>query len=153
MSRARVLAILALAVSAGVAQAQDAPPIRIGDLTLSGSVRSRVYFWDWFQPTAGNNQYQYSGDLFRIGLSQSRDSVDWNAEFALPFLLGMPRNATGTGSQQGALGLGSNYVSANSGDRNTAIFFPKQLYVRYHWGGSRRQSLQVGRFEFLDGSE
>ena len=65
-------------------------PIKIGGVTFSGSIRSRVYFWDWFQPTAGNNNYQYSGNLFRIGLSQNRDSWDWNAEFAVPFLLGLP---------------------------------------------------------------
>jgi hypothetical protein len=154
MSRARVLAILALAVSAGVAQAQDAPPIRIGDLTLSGSVRSRVYFWDWFQPAAGENQYQYSGSLFRIGLSQSRDAWDWNAEFAVPVLLGLPANATGTGPQQGALGLGANYLSANTGSRNAAMVFPKQLYFRLHGlGGNKAHTLQVGRFEFNDGTE
>ena len=80
-------------------------PIKIGSLTVMGSLRSRVYFWDWFQPTAGNNNYQYSGNTFRIGLSQNRDTWDWNAEFAVPFLLGLPANATGTGANQGALGL------------------------------------------------
>src|SRR5579883_129646 len=154
MSRACLVAILALAVSAGVAQTQDAAPIRIGDLTLSGSVRSRVYFWDWFQPAAGENQYQYSGSLFRIGLSQSRDAWDWNAEFAVPVLLGLPANATGTGPQQGALGLGANYLSANTGSRNAAMVFPKQLYFRLHGlGGNKAHTLQVGRFEFNDGTE
>ncbi len=137
------------------AQSPDQPPaIKIGNVTLSGSLRSRIYFWDWFQPASGNNDYQYSGNLFRIGLSQKLDSWDWNAEFAVPFLLGLPANATGTGPQQGALGLGSNYVTANSGSRNAAMIFPKQLYVRFDGlGGNRAQSLQLGRFEFSDGSE
>jgi len=137
------------------AQTPDQPaPIKIGGVTVSGSLRSRVYFWDWFQPAAGNNDYQYSGNLFRIGLSQTRDSWDWNAEFAVPFLLGLPANTNGTGPQQGALGLGSNYVSANSGSQNTAMIFPKQLYVRFRGlGGNRAHTLQIGRFEFLDGSE
>src|SRR6266567_1753682 len=82
------------------ASSGTASPIKIGNVTFSGSIRSRVYFWDWFEPAAGNNSYQYSGNLFRIGLSQSRDSWDWNAEFAVPFLLGLPANATGTGPQQ-----------------------------------------------------
>ncbi|HKE21915.1 MAG TPA: alginate export family protein [Bryobacteraceae bacterium] len=130
------------------------PLLKIGGLTFSGSLRTRVYFWDWFQPTAGNNDYQYFGSLLRLGLSEKRDSWDWNAEFAVPFLLGLPSNATGTGNQQGALGLGSNYVSGNSGAQNTAMFFPKQLYVRLDGlGGNRRHTLQIGRFEFLDGSE
>jgi hypothetical protein len=129
-------------------------PIKIGGVTLTGSLRSRMYLWDWFQPAAGNNSYQYSGNLLRIGLSQGRDSWDWNAEFAVPFLLGLPNNATGTGPQQGALGFGSNYFTANSGSRNTAMIFPKQLYVRLlGLGGNKAHTLQIGRFEFLDGSE
>ena len=130
--------------------AQDAAPIKIGGVTFSGSVRTRLYDWDWFQPATGDNSYAYSGSIFRLGLSQSRDSWDWNAEFAVPVLLGLPAGPTGTGPQQGALGLGANYLSANSGSRNAAMIFPKQLYVRLHGKG---QSLQIGRFEFNDGSE
>jgi hypothetical protein len=150
------LYVLALALIPA-AQGQTPPdnaPVKIGGITLSGSLRSRVYFWDWFQPVAGNNNYQYSGNIFRIGLSQNRGSWDWNAEFAVPFLLGMPANATGTGPNQGALGLGSNYVSANGGSQNTAMIFPKQLYVRFDGlGADKGHTLQIGRFEFLDGSE
>ncbi len=130
--------------------AQDAAPIKIGGVTFTGSVRSRLYDWDWFQPAGGDNSYAYSGSIFRVGLSQSRDSWDWNAEFAIPVLLGLPASPTGTGAQQGALGLGANYLSANSGNQNAAMIFPKQLYVRLH---GKSQSLQVGRFEFNDGSE
>jgi hypothetical protein len=137
------------------AQTPDQPAqANFGRVTVSGSLRSRVYFWDWFEPTSGNNTYQYSGNIFRIGLSQKHDWWDWNAEFAVPFLLGMPANATGTGPQQGALGLGANYVSANGGSQNTAMIFPKQLYWRFDgFGGSHSHTLQLGRFEFLDGSE
>src|ERR1041385_676557 len=136
------------------ATAQPSPAIKSGGMTLTGSLRSRVYDWDWFQPDAGNNSYQYSGNLCRIGLSKSSDSWGWNAEFAVPFLLGLPINATGTGPQQGALGLGSNYLSANAGSRNTAMIFPKQLYVRFDGlVGNKAHTLQIGRFEFLDGSE
>jgi Alginate export len=151
-----VFTLLFAAIPALRAQppADRATPIKIGGVTFSGSVRSRVYFWDWFQPTAGNNNYEYSGSLFRLGLSQSRDSWDWNAEFAIPVLLGLPVGATGTGPQQGALGFGSNYFSANTGSQNTAMIFPKQLYVRLHGlGGNKGHTLQIGRFEFLDGSE
>jgi hypothetical protein len=136
-------------------QAADSdPPIKLGDVIVTGSLRSRVYFWDWFEPTAGNNNYQYSGNIFRISFSQNLDTWDWNAEFAVPFLLGLPSKATGTGPQQGALGLGSNYFSANSGNQNTAMIFPKQLYVKLDGlGGDKGHTLLIGRFEFLDGSE
>ena len=154
MKITRCVFALASCLALHAQTADQPPPLKLGDVTVSGSLRSRVYFWDWFEPTAGNNNYQYSGNLFRIGFSQTRDSWDWNAEFAVPFLLAMPANATGTGPQQGALGLGSNYVAANSGSQNTAMIFPKQLYVRLHGiGGNRAHSLQIGRFEFLDGSE
>ena len=147
--------VFALVLAAPALVAQDgSKPIKIGGITVSGSLRSRLYMWDWFQPAAGNNSYQYSGNLFRIGFSQSREGWDWNAEFAVPFLLGLPANATGTGPNQGALGLGSNYLSANSGRQNTAMIFPRQLYLRLNGlGGNKAHTLQIGRFEFLDGSE
>ena len=129
-------------------------PVKLGDVTVSASLRARLYGWDWFQPAAGQNSYAYSGNLLRIGLSENRESWDWNAEFAVPFILGLPAGATGTGPQQGALGLGANYFSANSGNQNTAMLFPKQLFVRFDsMAGIKAQSLQIGRFEFNDGSE
>lgn len=128
--------------------------VQMGDITFSGSLRSRVYFWDWFQPASGQNRYQYSGNLLRLGLSARHATWDWNAEFAVPFLLGLPATPTGTGPQQGALGLGANYLAANSGSQNTAMIFPKQLFVRFDGlGGNKKHTLQLGRFEFLDGSE
>jgi hypothetical protein len=149
----RIAFTLVLAASTCLAQTAT-DPIKIGDVTFSGSLRSRLYDWDWFQPTSGNNSYVYSGNLLRLGLSEHRDVWDWTAEFAVPFLLGLPLNATGTGNQQGALGLGSNYLAANSGSRNTAMIFPKQLYFRLDGlAGDKGHTLQMGRFEFLDGSE
>ena len=146
-----------LLAATGYAQSVALPaaaPIKIDGVTVTGSLRSRLYGWDWFQPTSGENNYVYSGNLLRLGFSKSLDSWDWNAEFAVPFLLGLPTTATGTGPQQGALGLGANYFAANSGSQNTAMIFPKQLYFRFdRMGGDKRQTLQLGRFEFNDGSE
>jgi hypothetical protein len=52
------------------------------------------------------------------------------------------------------LGFGAAYFASNHNSRNTAIVFPKQVYLRFkHLGGSKRQSLQVGHFQFLDGGE
>lgn len=152
------LFLLAFAAAGGFVQTAmgqtGSDPIKIGDVTFSGSLRSRVYAWDWFQPTTGNNEYGYSGNVLRLDFSQNRDSWDWNAEFAVPFLLGLPSNATGTGAQQGALGLGSNYAAANPGAQNMAMIFPKQLYIRFDGlAGDKGHTLQLGRFTFLDGSE
>ncbi len=127
--------------------------IKLGDITITGSLRARLYVWDWFQPASGQNQYEYSGNLLRVNLAESLRSWDWDAEFAAPFLLGLPTKATDA-APQGALGLGSNYYAANNNSQYAAMIFPRQLYVRLkHLGGLEGQTLQVGRFTFLDGSE
>lgn len=146
--------LFALVAPCAFAQSDAPAPLKLGDVTVNGSLRSRVYFWDWFQPASGNNNYAYSGNILRVAFSQKNHAWDWDAEFAVPFLLGLPTNATGTGPQQGALGLGSNYAAANPGTQNTAMLFPKQLFVRFDGlGGDKRHVLQIGRFEFQDGSE
>lgn len=134
--------------------ASNAPTIfKLGDITVSGSLRLRFYAWDWFQPATGQNQYEYSGNLLRLKFSEQRSNWDWAAEFAAPFLFGLPTTATDA-APQGALGLGSNYFTANHAERNTALVFPKQLYIGFdRLGGREGQTLQVGRFLFLDGSE
>ena len=127
--------------------------IKLGNVRFSGSLRLRLYDWDWFVPKSGNNEYLYSGNILRFGFSQQREWWDWKAEFAVPFLVALPNGAS-VSAPQGALGLGGNYSSANNGKHNTAMIFPKQLYVRFdRIGGSSANHLQIGRFEFLDGSE
>jgi alginate export protein len=128
-------------------------PIKLGDVIVTGTLRSRAYAWDWFQPTAGNNEYQYSGNLLRVNFAEARHNWQWDAELAVPFLLGLPTGATGTGPQQGALGFGSNYASANKGKQNTAMVFPRQLYIQLDALGTEGGHLKIGRFTFLDGSE
>ncbi len=130
-----------------------APPIKFGDVTFTATLRSRLYVWNWFQAPPGENQYEYSGNLLRLNFEEKGAAFDWDAEFAVPFLLGLPKNATDA-APQGALGLGSNYYTANGGHQNTAMIFPKQLYARFHGtAGGGAQALQAGRFIFLDGSE
>jgi len=133
------------------AQSNSGADSSTGGITLSGSLRSRVYFWNWFQGGSGENQYEYSGNILRVRIAQKLSGWDWNLELAAPFLLGMPGNATDP-APQGALGLGSNYYTANHNDRNSAMIFPKQLFARFHPFG-KSQTLEIGRFTFLDGSE
>jgi hypothetical protein len=124
--------------------------IKIGNVIIQGSLRSRLYYWDWFQGTPGtNNSYPYSGNLFRISFSQSLESIDWQLEFAVPFLLGLPDHAVAPGTQ-GQLGLGAAYYVANNKSQYSAMIFPKQGFLRFK---NNRQSLRLGRFEFMDGSE
>jgi hypothetical protein len=158
-SASRSLAVLVVTCAAAQqnssapASPAAADPIKLGDIAFTGSLRSRLYVWDWFQPASGANRYEYSGNLLRLNFSEKLNAWDWDVEFAVPFLLGLPPNATAA-APQGALGLGSNYYSANGNQRNTAMIFPKQLYARLdNLSGREGQTLQIGRFAFLDGSE
>jgi hypothetical protein len=153
LARAQTPNSAAANAPAALPLASGSSPIQLGPVTFSGSIRARLYDWDWFQPSTGENQYQYSGNLLRLNFAEKLRGWDWDAEFAVPFMLGLPSGATDS-APQGALGLGANYFAANNGNRNTAMIFPKQLYVRFDGlGGEEGQTLQIGRFLFLDGSE
>lgn len=99
-------------------------PIKIGGITVQGSLRARFYDWDWFHADTGNNSYPFSGNLFRISFSQSIESLDWQLEFAAPFLLGLPDNAVAPGAP-GQLGFGASYYVANNKSRYAAMAFAK----------------------------
>ena len=143
-----------LLLSVGFASAQTAPTtMTIGDVAVTGSVRTRVYAWDWFEPTTGNNEYGYSGTLVRVNFLEKRKTWDWDLELAAPILLGLPNDATAP-APQGALGLGSNYYTANGNSQYSGMVFAKQAYVRFKGlGASEANNLQIGRFEFNDGTE
>ena len=150
--------LLASFASAQVVDTPPAPPnpstpIKIGNLAISGTLRDRLYVWNWFQAATGESQYAYSGNYLRLNLAESFSAWDWDAEFSVPFLLGLPSTAVDA-APQGALGFGANYYSANTNRRNPAMIFPRQLYMRFHGlGGSDVNKLQIGRFIFQDGSE
>lgn len=148
------LALLLSVINANGQTSSVSPaPIKLGDVTVTGTLRARAYAWDWFTPTSGNDEYQYSGNVLRVNFAATQRSWQWNAELAVPLLLGLPENATGTGPQQGALGLGASYLSANKGNRTTAMLFPRQLYIQFNSLGTEKGHLKVGRFAFLDGAE
>lgn len=148
--RKMFLPLLAAVVS--FAQSADTP-MKLGDIVVTGTFRTRLYAWDWFESSTGNNQYAYSGNLLRVNFAETHAGWDWDVELAAPFLLGLPNTATAP-APQGALGLGSNYYSANGNSQYSGMVFPKQLYVRFKGlGGSEASTLQVGRFEFNDGSK
>ncbi len=146
----RTAACAVLLLPAVLAQTTPHEPIRIGSVTLSGTFRTRVESWNWFEGNAQNN-YTYLGSLLRFSLSQSAPRVDWRIEFAAPALLGLPDNAVVPGAQ-GQLGLGGSYFMANNRNTNAAMLFVKQGYVRFK-GLPDGQSLTLGRMEFLDGGE
>jgi hypothetical protein len=134
---------------------QSSPPdeVQIGSVTMQGSVRTRMYGWDWFQDPGYENSYAYPGTFLRLGVSQQRNDFDWNVEIAAPVLLDLPNHAVAP-APQGQLGLGGAYFASNHNSRNTANVFPKQAFMLFkNLGGRERTGLQVGRFEFFDGGE
>ncbi len=147
-------AMLGLLACGAIGAQQLAPGEHdIGGVIFQANLRSRVELWDWFQGDSGDNRYAFSGNLLRFGFSKSTEAWDWQAEFAVPFLLGLPSNAVAAGTQ-GQLGLGATYFVANQQNQNTVMIFPKQLFWRWkNLGGVSGQSLRIGRFEFADGSE
>ena len=152
MRTAASLLAWGFACCSGLASAQTPPPITVGPVTVSGSVRTRVEAWNWFDGAA-DDQYVYSGTIGRVALRQARPRVDWQVEFAIPILLGLPAAAIAPGPQ-GQFGLGAAYFAANDNVRNAAHLFVKQGFVRFKdLGGRPGQSLAVGRLEFVDGAE
>ena len=143
------------AAAAPVSQAQQTlQPIKLGSAVFSGSVRSRVENWGWFQPasTAYDTGYTFSGSTIRFGLSRTTKTFDWNLELEAPVLLHLPDNAVAPGAA-GQLGQGATYYVANSRSSNAAMIFPKQVFVRWKPLSLPGASLRLGRFEFQDGSE
>ncbi len=145
--------VVLYAVIAPPAHAQTpATPADAGDITVTGSFRSRLEAWNWFGG-APAGEYTYLGALLRVGLAQSKKTIDWQAEAALPFLLGLPNDAVLPGAQ-GALGAGANYFAANDNRTNIASLFIKTATIRFKQiGGVQGQALKLGRFELMDGTE
>jgi hypothetical protein len=147
--------IVLLGQSISVAFAQSAAavaPFKIGDVTVSGSLRARIESWDWFQGDA-NNDYTFPGSIARLSMSQSTSHFEWQFEIAAPFLLGLPDDAIAPGAQ-GQQGFGASYFAANHKNTNAAMVFAKQGFVRFKgFGGVEGQSLKLGRMEFIDGTE
>ena len=146
------LFLLGQSISIALAQPATSQPLKLGDITVSGSLRTRVESWDWFQGSA-NNDYTFPGSIARLSLSQSSKVLDWQIEFAAPFLLGLPDDAIAPGAQ-GQLGFGASYFAANHRNTNAGMVFAKQGFVRFKkLGGVEGQSLKLGRMELIDGTE
>ncbi len=126
-------------------------PIKLGSLTLTGSLRLRFESWDWFETGAAENSYNFGAATLRLSLGQQKEKFEWQVEGAFPVLIGLPDNAIAP-APQGQLGLGASYFAANG--RQDAGAFIKQAFIRFKGlGGDKMSSLKLGRFEFNDGTE
>ena len=126
--------------------AASSPPPPAGGVSISGSLRTRLESWDWFQGDAAN-QYNYGGAVLRLNLSRTSRTFDWQLDFALPVLFGLPDDAVAPGDQ-GPFGYGANYYLANGRHTFSAMLFAKQGYLRFR--GAHGQALKIGRMEVSD---
>ena len=125
-------------------------PIRIGDVTITGSVRARGESWSWFESPTADASYTFGHSLIRLGATYSHPRVDVMVEGSQPTIFGAPSNAVATGAA-GQLGMGASYRAANGEDRAGA--FLKQAFVRFKNVGARGNMARLGRIEFVDGAE
>ncbi len=140
-----------LSAAAKPAPAPTPASLRVGSLTISGSVRARLESWDWFDTSAANGNYNFGAVTLRLGISQQREKFEWQVEGAFPWLVNVPDHAIAP-APQGQLGLGGNYFAASG--RQDASALLKQAYLRFKGiGGDKASSLKLGRFEFNDGTE
>ena len=138
--------LIPVALTAAEVPAPTAQQLKIGSVNVSGSFRTRMESWDWFQGEASND-YTYLGSILRVSLSQSKKAFDWQLELAAPFLLGLPDDAIAAGTQ-GQLGLGASYFAANSRNSNAGMVFAKQGFLRFKGiAGIDGQSLKIGSIE------
>jgi len=115
-------------------------PIKIGSLTLSGSLRVRVEDWDWFETSAADGSYTFGASLLRLALGQQKDKFDWQVEGAFPLLVNLPTRAIAP-APQGQLGLGASYFAASGKQDGSAIL--RQAFVRFKGlGGDKPSSLR-----------
>ncbi len=133
------------------AQQAAAPPApTVGPFDLTVNWRTRVEAWDWFEGPVGDSAYGFGHSMLRIGIGQTRPSVDWQVEAEAVTILGLPSGAVAP-PPQGQLGLGGTYYVANENTSNNANAFVKQAFVNLkHLGPT---TLKLGRFEFFDGAE
>ena len=156
VSAACVLALSTATAGAQIAAPPAAPtsagykPIRIGGVTIAGSVRVRGEDWNWFESAGTDASYAYGHTLVRLGATFSNPRLDVMVEGSQPTIFGTPSNAVATGPA-GQLGMGASYRVANGTDHAGA--FLKQAFVRFKNLGAKGNMVRLGRIEFVDGAE
>ncbi len=126
------------------------PESEINKFHFFGSVKVRFEDNNYFSSKKADGNYAYGGSILRFGVRRETSKEDFLLELAVPALYNLPTHSTGP-SPQGALGQGASYFTSNHSQ--VASLFPKQFYEKFKHVGDPNSSLQVGRFEFIDGAE
>jgi hypothetical protein len=143
-------AVAAAAAQPAAAQAEAAqPPAHPANFFIYE--RARVDAWQWFADPPYTASYRYLQSLFRAGVTQRVDKIDWELEMTQAAVVDAPGNSVAATPAQGQLGLGGTYYAAGGNHSDPIAAFLKQAYFRYHFGEDK--TLRVGRFEFFGGTE
>ena len=125
-------------------------PHKLGPLDVTINWRFRTEAWDFFEPSKGQNVYDFDHSLLKIGIGQKFEAFEWLVEGAADAIFDLPPSAVQS-APLGQLGLGGTYFASNGGARNTASGFLKQAYVGLKL--PEKGHVRLGRFAFLDGAE
>jgi hypothetical protein len=125
-------------------------------LILTGGIRTREYFWSYFDPApAANgriqNQYNDQANVLRLGLGYQTHGVKVFAEMMNPALFNLPANALAF-SPLGPLGLGATYYVTNRESLGSSVFL-KQGFIEFENDLLKGLDGKAGRFEFFDGAD
>ncbi|HXG18138.1 MAG TPA: alginate export family protein [Methylomirabilota bacterium] len=121
-------------------------------LSISGGLRLRGEFWDWFTPPGPqDHSYNFFGSVTRGAVQWKDDAFDVLFEAQNSSLANLPDNAVAP-APQGALGLGAVYFAHNRRRNDTNIFL-KQAVLVLRRAGAEGLMLKGGRFEFSEGNE
>jgi Alginate export len=157
-----IIFLLAMASLCSRAQAQEsdelfpdssnAPrPVKIGSIGISGEVRGRGEFWNWFLRDT-RTHYAFGQSLLQVKLSQQGSKYGWKISVVQPSLYALPDNAF-TPSTRAPLGYGAFYYAANGNERNVAGAFLQEAFVSIRGLDHNHSMLRVGRFRFNEGLE
>jgi len=121
-------------------------------LSISGSLRLRGEFWNWFNPTGDQTEdYDYGAAVLRGALQWQDEAFDVMLEAQNSSLFDLPDDAVAP-APQGPLGLGAVYFLHNR-RRNDSSIFLKQGFLVLKRLGLEGLTFKGGRFEFSEGNE
>jgi hypothetical protein len=121
-------------------------------LSISGSLRLREEFWNWFAPTGPqSNEYNFFASVFRGAVKWTDDYFDFVLEAQEVGLMNLPDDAVAP-APQGSLGGGAQYFAHNRRTDDTNVFLRQGFFTLKHLGVAGF-TLKGGRFEFSEGLE
>jgi len=120
-------------------------------LTLGGEIITRYAYWNWFEASSDNNEYNYGFQRTRLNLKFDSKYVNVFVQPQYVNMFGLPDDAVSP-SPRGPLGMGGLYYLHNK-EENPYNVGLHQGYLQFKNMFEQDISLKLGRFEYCDGLE